>query len=70
MKSTKNPSLPIFSGGLPTPKEEAEIDNYLFQLRLLRNTYTEDAIRNTIVATVRGHAKWPFVLLVMILLLQ
>ena len=57
MKSTKNPSLPIFSGELPTPKGEAEIDNYLFQLRLLRNTYTEDAIRNAIVATVRGHAK-------------
>ena len=35
-KSTKNPNLPTFSGELPTPKGEAEIDNYLFQLRLLR----------------------------------
>ena len=42
---------------MPTPKGEAEIDNYLFQIKLLRSSYTEDAIRNAIVATVRGHAK-------------
>ena len=57
MKSTKNPDLPVFSGELPTPKGEAEIDNYVFQLKLLRSLYTEDAIRNAIVATVRSHAK-------------
>ena len=57
MKSTKNPNLPTFSGELPTPKGEAEIDNYLFQIKLLRSSYTENAIRNAIVATVRGHAK-------------
>ena len=57
MKSTKNPNLPTFSGELPTPKGEAEIDNYLFQIKLLRSSYTEDAIRNAIVATVRGHTK-------------
>ena len=57
MKSTKNPNLPTFSGELPTPKGEAEIDNYLFQIKLLRSSYTEDAIRNAIVATVRRHAK-------------
>ena len=57
MKSTKNPNLPTFSGELPTPKGEAKIDNYLFQIKLLRSSYTEDAIRNAIVATVRGHAK-------------
>ena len=57
MKSNKNPNLPTFSGELPTPKGEAEIDNYLFQIKLLRSSYTEDAIRNAIVATVRGHAK-------------
>ena len=56
-KSTKSPHLPDFSGELPTPKGEVEIDNYLFQIRLLRSSYTEDAIRNGIVATVRGHAK-------------
>ena len=57
MKSTKNPNLPTFSGELPTPKGEAEIDNYLFQIKLLRTSYTADVIRNAIVATVRGHAK-------------
>ena len=57
MKSIKNPNLPTFSGELPTPKGEAEIDNYLFQIKLLRSSYTEHAIRNAIVATVRGHAK-------------
>ena len=56
-KSVKNPNLPTFSGQLPTPKGEAKIDNYLFQIKLLRSSYTEDAIRNAIVATVRGHAK-------------
>ena len=56
-KSVKNPNLPTFSGELPTPKGEAQIDNYLFQIKLLRSSYTEDAIRNAIVATVRGHAK-------------
>ena len=57
IKSTRNPYLPVFSGELPTPKGEAEIDNYIFQLKLLRNSYTEDTIRNAIVATVRSHAK-------------
>ena len=57
MKSTKNPDLPVFSGELPTPKGEAEIDNYVFQLKLLRSSYMEDAIRNAIVATVRNHTK-------------
>ena len=57
MKNSKNPSLPAFSGEIPTPKGEAEYDNYIFQLKLLRSSYTDDAIRNTMVATMRGHAK-------------
>ena len=57
MKSTKNPDLPVFPEELPTPKGEAEIDNYVFQLKLLQSSYTEDAIRNAIVTTVRSHAK-------------
>ena len=57
MKSTKSPDLPVFSGELPTPKGEAVIDHYVFQLKLLRISYTEDMIRNAIVATVRSHAK-------------
>ena len=56
-KNTKNPDLPIFSGESPTPKGEVEYDNYIFQLQMLRSSYTDDAIRNAIVATVRTQAK-------------
>ena len=56
-KNTKNPDLPIFSGEMPTPKGEVEFDNYIFQLQMLRSSYTDDAIRNAIVATVRTQAK-------------
>ena len=56
-KNTKNPDLPIFSGETPTPKGDVEYDNYIFQLQMLRSSYTDDAIRNAIVATVRTQAK-------------
>ena len=56
-KNTKNPDLPIFSGETPTPKGEVEYDNYIFQLQMLRSSYTDDAVRNAIVATVRTQAK-------------
>ena len=54
-KNTKNPDLPIFSGESPTPK--GEYDNYIFQLQMLRSSYTDNSIRNAIVATVRTQAK-------------
>ena len=57
LKNSKNPSLPAFSGEVPTPKGEAEYNNYIFQLKLLRSSYTDDAIHNAMVATMRGHAK-------------
>ena len=56
-KNTKNPDLPTFSGEIPTPKEEVEYNNFVFQLQMLRSSYTDDAIRNTIVASLRTHAK-------------
>ena len=56
-KNTKNPDLPTFSGEIPTPKGEVEYDNFVFQLQMLRSSYTDDAIRNAIVASVRMHAK-------------
>ena len=56
-KNTKNPDLPVFSGETPTPKGEVEYDNYIFQLQMLRSSYTDDAIRNVIVATVRTQTK-------------
>ena len=57
LKNSKNPSLPAFSGEIPTPKGKMEYDNYIFQLKLLRSSYTDDAIQNAMVATMRGHAK-------------
>ena len=56
-KNTENPDLPVFSGEMPTPKGEVEYDNYIFQLQMLRSSYTDDTIRNAIVATVRTQAK-------------
>ena len=53
----KNPDLPTFSGEIPTPKGEVEYNNFVFQLQMLRSSYTDDAIRNAIVASVMMHAK-------------
>ena len=44
LKKSKNPSLPAFSGEIPTPKGEAEYDNYIFQLKLLRSSYMDGTI--------------------------
>ena len=43
-KNMKNPDLPTFSGEIPTPKGEVEYDNFIFQLQMLRSSYTDDAI--------------------------
>ena len=43
-KNTKNPDLPTFSGEIPTPKGEVEYDNFIFQLQMLRSSYTDDMI--------------------------
>ena len=56
-KMTKTPDLPIFSGELPTPKGEVEFDNWIFQIKSLQKTFTDDAIRNAVVANARGIAK-------------
>ncbi|MCG8626387.1 MAG: hypothetical protein MJE68_30860, partial [Proteobacteria bacterium] len=56
-KMTKTPDLPTFSGEIPTPKGEAEFDNWIFQIKSLTKTFTDDAIRNAVVANVRGIAK-------------
>ena len=53
---THNPDLPTFSGEKPTPKQEVEYDNWIFQVKNLRKTYTDDAIKNGVVARVRGVA--------------
>ena len=56
-KMTKTPDLPLFSGELPTPKGEVEFDNWIFQIKSLQKTFTDDAIRNAMVTNARGIAK-------------
>ena len=56
-KTSKTPNLPNFSGEIPTPKGEAEFDNWIFQIKSPQSTYTDDAIRNAVVSNVRGIAK-------------
>ena len=51
---TKTPALPVFSGDLPVPKGEVEFDNWIFQIKSLQKTFTDDAIRNAVVANARG----------------
>ena len=55
-KMSKTPDLPNFSGEIPTPKGEAEIDNWIFQVKLLQKTFKDDAIRNAVVSHMRGIA--------------
>ena len=54
---TKSPALPVFSGELPTPKGEVEFDNWIFQIKSLQKTFTDNAIRNAVVANARGIVK-------------
>ena len=54
---TKTPALPVFSGDLPVPKGEVEFDNWIFQIKSLQKTFTDDAIRNAVVANARGIAR-------------
>ena len=53
---SKTPDLPNFSGEVPTLKGEAEFNNWIFQIKLLQKTYTDNVIRNTVVSHMRGVA--------------
>ena len=55
-KMSKTPDLPNFSREIPTPKGKAEFDNWIFQIKSLQKTYTDDAIRIAVVSHVRGIA--------------
>ena len=52
-KMSKTPDLPNFSGEVPPPKGKAKFDNWIFQIKLLQKTYTDDVIRNAVVSHVR-----------------
>ena len=55
-KMSKSPDLPKFSGEVPTLKGNTEFANWIFQIKLLQKTYTDDVIRNAVVSHVRGIA--------------
>ena len=55
-KNSKLPNLTIFSGDIPTPRGEVEYTQWIFQLRSFRESYTNEAIKNAIIANCRGRA--------------
>ena len=55
-KKSKPPNLPIFSGDVPTPLGEAEYTQWIFQVRSFRELYTDEAIKNAVIANCRGQA--------------
>ena len=55
-KNSKPPSLPIFSGEQPTPHGEVKYQQWVFQVRSFRESYTDEAIKNAVIANCRGRA--------------
>ena len=55
-KSPKQPELPYFSGDLPVPKDETSFEAWIFQVRSLRLTHTDEAVRSAVISHVRGRA--------------
>ena len=53
-KNSKPPNLPIFSGDIPTPRGEAEYTQWIFQVRSFRESYTDETIKNAVIANCRG----------------
>ena len=49
-------ATPIFLGDIPTPHGEAEYTLWIFKVRSFRETYTDEAIKNTVIANCRGWA--------------
>ena len=55
-KNSKPLNLPIFSGDVPTPPGEAKYTQWIFQVHSFRESYTDKAIKNAIIANCRGQA--------------
>ena len=51
-KVFKQLTLPRFSGTLPVPKGEGSYDQYMFQMRGFRTTYTDDAIKSRMISSI------------------
>ena len=56
-KQQKPPKLPQFSGKIPVPNGEASFEQYMFQIQGFRTTYTDRAVRLSIVDSVRAEAR-------------
>ena len=50
------PTLPLFSGQEPTPRDEGTYDQWRFQVRGMRSSCPEGAVRSAIITSVRGEA--------------
>ena len=55
-KNNKPPNLPIFSGDVPMPRGEAEYTQWIFQVCSFRESHTNEAIKNAVIANCRGCA--------------
>ena len=56
-KVFKQLTLPQFSGTLPVPKGEGSYDQYMFQIRGFRATYTDDAIKSGMIRSITDDAR-------------
>ena len=56
-KFFRSPSLPRFSGLVPVPKGEGSYEQYMFQVRGFRSTYTEEAIKSGIIGSITDDAR-------------
>ena len=50
------PGLPLFSGSEPTPRDEGTYDQWKFQVRGMRSSCSEAAVRSALITSVRGEA--------------
>ena len=55
-KLSAPPNLPIFLGQEPVPSTEGSIDQWLFQVEGALATHTKEAVRSTVIGSVRGAA--------------
>ena len=50
------PGLPLFSGSEPTPCDEGTYEQWKFQVKGMRSSCPESAVRSTLITLVRGEA--------------
>ena len=55
-KLSTPPNLPTFSGQEPVPSAEGSIEQWLFLVEGALAAHTEEAVRSTVIGSVRGAA--------------